>query len=199
MDQGSQNIKNSFSRNPFLQKLPPPANQFVRDPLRSLVSLLQGGSTSPASTSPNPSTINQPKPILPMQNPWKLAEDTGNVFTSGRTPLQQKAKGGIDWGDLFQQFQDPHWGAMFQNDLLDQILDAQQMLSPTRAPLSHEPTMRQQFGEPVVDNYSRVRVPESRIPIDWLIREVVPRWGEPDERPRPGGAPSGLYDFPVVG
>gem|GEM_PF-1283403 len=111
--------------------------------------------------------------------------------------IQKRAdRGGINWGDPYEQFGEPHWSEMNRGDFLDRLLEMQHMLSPMRAPLSHEPEMRQQFGPPVINDYGKLRFPDVNIPLNWRLREMVPGWGEPDpEGPRPGGTPTEAYPW----
>jgi len=133
----------------------------------------------------------------PMRNLWKLPADrtSRNMFAPGRSPLEKKAKGGMDWGNPYDQFGGPHWDAMNRDDLLDRLLEVQHMLSPMRAPLSHEPEMRREFGPPVIEDYGRLRLPDVNMPLNYRLRDVAPWWREPEERPRPGGAPTEAYPW----
>jgi len=45
--------------------------------------------------------------------------------------IQKRAdRGGINWGDPYEQFGEPHWSEMNRGDFLDRLLEMQHMLSP---------------------------------------------------------------------
>jgi hypothetical protein len=122
-------------------------------------------------------------------NPFSKNPFSRNPFMPARTPLAQKAKGGLNWGDMFDQ-----WGHdTGTKDLIDQLLDSQHLYSPFRAFLRDEPTMRQQFGPPLINNYGQGHLPGSNVPAEWQIRKRIPWWGDEPETPRPGGAPTQAY------